>query len=397
MPYQNPLFDTLEAEPSTPDAAKTKATVAVALKLQAEKLSPEQQRFNKLLAQVEKLSQKTEQLQALADRFIPLLGSTLSPLVQEHSKCKRAMIISLHERLQRSGLTATQRRQASRLICGMSQPYAMQGDVEMQTIHDSYSEQTIAQSQQEAADETRAMLEDYFDMDIAGADQHSSPEDMLRAAMAQAREREEAEDAKRAARKTKRSASKKQIEAEQKELDAHSALKTIYRQLASALHPDRESDDAVRIEKTALMGRVNAAYERRDLLSLLRLQLESEHVDSSRLSTLASERVVAMSRLLKEQADALKDDVAQLESTIDYHFHVYPGQINEAALTRFISSEKSALLDSLDLMREDTLAVQDDKLLKRWLKQQIAILADYEREQAMMADLGSMFGGGMFR
>jgi hypothetical protein len=235
------------------------------------------------------------------------------------------------------------------------------------------------------------MLEDYFDMDIAGADQHSSPEDMLRAAMAQAREREEAEDAKRAARKTKRSASKKQVEAEQKELDAHSALKTIYRQLASALHPDRESDEAVRAEKTALMGRVNAAYERRDLLSLLRLQLESEHVDSSRLSSLASERVVAMSRLLKEQADALKDDVAQLEDKIGYHFHVYPHQINEAALTHFINNEKIALLDSLDLMREDMLAVQDDKLLKRWLKQQIAILASYEREQAMMMDLGSMF------
>jgi hypothetical protein len=389
MPRPHPGFDSpVQPMGANPDAS---ASVAMALTLQSAKLSPEQQRFNKLLAQVEKLSQRTEQLQALADRFIPLLGATLSPLVQEHSRHKRAMVISLHERLQRSGLTATQRRQASRLICGMSQPYALQGDLEMQAIHDSYSEQTIAQTQQDAADEARALLEDYFGTDIAGADAHSSPQDMLRAAMAQARAREEADDAKRAARTTKRSAGKKQVEAEQKELDAHSALKTIYRQLASALHPDRESDDAVRAEKTTLMGRVNAAYERRDLLSLLRLQLESEHVDSSRLSTLASERVVAMSRLLKEQADALKDDVAQLEGMIGHHFGMYAGQITEAALTRYIAAEKSALTAALDLMREDARAVQDDALLKRWLKQQIAIFNEHERERSMVMNLNDIF------
>jgi hypothetical protein len=389
MPRPHPGFHT----PAQPKGASAdaSASVAMALTLQSAKLSPEQQRFNKLLLQVEKLSQQTEQLQALADRYIPLLGSTLSPLVQEHSRYKRTMVISLHERLQRSGLTATQRRQASRLICGMSQPYAMQGDVEMQTIHDSYSDQTIAQTQQDAADETRALLEDYFGTDIAGADEYSSPEDMLRAAMAQARAREAADDAKRAARKTKRSTGKKQVEAEQKELDAHSALKTIYRQLASALHPDRESDDAVRIEKTALMGRVNAAYERRDLLSLLRLQLESEHVDSSRLSTLASERVVAMSRLLKEQANALKDDVAQLEGMIGHHFGVYAGQITEAALKRYIAAEKSALESVLDTMREDARTVQDDALLKRWLKQQIAIFNEHEDQQSMMVNLNDIF------
>jgi hypothetical protein len=389
MPRPHPGFHT-PAQPKSA-SADASASVAMALTLQSAKLSPEQQRFNKLLLQVEKLSQQTEQLQALADRYIPLLGSTLSPLVQEHSRYKRAMVISLHERLQRSGLTATQRRQASRLICGMSQPYAMQGDVEMQTIHDSYSDQTIAQTQQDAADETRALLEDYFGTDIAGADEHSSPEDMLRAAMAQARAREAADDAKRAARKTKRSTGKKQVEAEQKELDAHSALKTIYRQLASALHPDRESDDAVRIEKTALMGRVNAAYERRDLLSLLRLQLESEHVDSSRLSSLASERVVAMSRLLKEQANALKDDVAQLEGMIGHHFGVYAGQITEAALKRYIAAEKSALETVLDTMREDARTVQDDALLKRWLKQQIAIFNEHEDQQSMMVNLNDIF------
>ncbi len=81
----------------------------------------------------------------------------------------------------------------------------------------------------------------------------------------------------------------------------------------SALHPDREADPEAHKHKTTLMGKANAAYERRDLLALLQLQLRIEQVDSVTIGRMAHSRLVALSRLLSEQAKALKQDLLTLQ------------------------------------------------------------------------------------
>ena len=52
--------------------------------------------------------------------------------------------------------------------------------------------------------------------------------------------------------------------------DADTLLRRLFRQLASALHPDRETDPQARLRKTALMSEANAAYEKRDLVTCCR-------------------------------------------------------------------------------------------------------------------------------
>ena len=47
------------------------------------------------------------------------------------------------------------------------------------------------------------------------------------------------------------------------------SIREVYRKLAGALHPDRESDPQERERKTALMQRVNQAYAKNNLLQLL--------------------------------------------------------------------------------------------------------------------------------
>ena len=60
------------------------------------------------------------------------------------------------------------------------------------------------------------------------------------------------------------------------------AVREIFRKLASALHPDRETDPGERARKTALMQRANVAYAANDLLGLLELQFEVDQIDASR-------------------------------------------------------------------------------------------------------------------
>ena len=79
---------------------------------------------------------------------------------------------------------------------------------------------------------------------------------------------EQRKAAKRAAKKAQKQAQKKSTAADKgevppallREADAKSAIRTVFRQLASALHPDREPDEQERLRKTGLMSEVNAAY-----------------------------------------------------------------------------------------------------------------------------------------
>ena len=115
-------------------------------------------------------------------------------------------------------------------------------------------------------------------------------------------------DKEQRAAKRKKSASqlRKEALATSQAQDADGALRTLYRQLASALHPDREPDVQEQLRKTALMKEANAAYERRDLLALLQLQLRADLADGDKVATLAQEKLAALTTLLKERVAVLK-------------------------------------------------------------------------------------------
>ena len=78
-------------------------------------------------------------------------------------------------------------------------------------------------------------------------------------------------------------------------------MREVYRKLASALNPDRESDPIERERKTALMQRVNQDYARNNLLELMELQLELEHIDQDALKNISQDRLKHYNAIMKEQ------------------------------------------------------------------------------------------------
>ena len=67
---------------------------------------------------------------------------------------------------------------------------------------------------------------------------------------------------------------KQEARAQRNEQVRRASLETIYRQLVKLLHPDLEPDPEARRHKEVLMQQITAAYAKRDLHALLRLQLE---------------------------------------------------------------------------------------------------------------------------
>jgi len=210
---------------ATPGGAKPAGQALTALTIDASQpLSPAQKRFNNLLADIETLATRIDNLHRIIDAHRIVSISTLTPLEQEKAGLMRQMVVWLNQRLQCKGLTNRQRLAARDVLRHMAAELAYNGDEAMRKLHDAHSRHSL----------------EAFEKDEAQQAHPAKPEKAPR-----------------------------QIKEQAQAQDANGALRSIYRQLASALHPDRETDPAEQLRKTALMKEANAAYERHDLLALL--------------------------------------------------------------------------------------------------------------------------------
>lgn len=199
------------------------------------------------------------------------------------------------------------------------------------------------------------------DLDDADVD---SPEALRELAEEHLRARESAhagrkKSPKQAAREAAREAEKTQI---------GKTLQDIYRKLAVALHPDLEPDPAERARKTELMQRVNVAYEAKDLLLLLELQLRFEQVDPTKVDTIAEDRLRHYNAILDEQARQLDDELRELELPYRMALELSPSaRLSPERVVQQIRVDAEMLRARVALVRGDTVAFQDIKQLKAWL------------------------------
>ncbi len=355
-----------------------------------EKLTPAQQRFNDLLAQIERLSGHIERLEAWSDKHRYAHIQALRESVQLSQAHRKSLLLFVHERLQTADFTDRQQRMARGLVRGLMAHLATTNDPQVQALVDLYvseeDEQEAVEEQAEAAQRLRERIEEALGQPIEKPSQYQTPEEMMAAGMRQWQRQQQADEdrktAKRAARKAQKQAQKKSAATEKgevpaaqtREMDAKSAIRTVFRQLASALHPDREPDEQERLRKTALMSEVNAAYEKNDLTTLLRLQMQVTQVNPQNkagTARMADDKLIAMSLLLKEQVAALEHDLDQLESRLSRELCVpVRATADEAALSQSLQRMQADQRHSADSLASDLRRIQNDAELKRWLKEQ---------------------------
>lgn len=369
-----------------PDAAPTLSTLMVQASAQAQ-LTPAQQRFNELLARIEWLSAHIQRLEAWSDRHRYAHIQALRESVQQAQAHRKSLLLFLHERLQTADLTVQQQRMARGKLRSLIGQLAAMADPQVQALADVYvseeDAQEAAEEQAEAAQRLRERIEEALGQPLEKPSQYQTPEDMMQAGMRQWQRQQQADDerkaAKRAARKAQKQAQKKSAAAEKgevpvallREADAKSAIRTIFRQLASALHPDREPDEQERLRKTGLMSEVNAAYEKNDLTTLLRLQMQVTQVNPQSTARMADDKLIAMALLLKEQVAALEDDLDQLQSRLSRELCVsVRADADEAVLSQSLQRIQADQRHSVDSLAGDLRRIQNEAELKRWLKEQ---------------------------
>ena len=373
-----------------PEALPDTATALSSLMVQASgkaKLTPAQQRFNDLLARIELLSGHIQRLESWSDRYRYGHIQALRESVQQAHVHRKSLLLFVHERLQTTDFTDRQQRMARGLVRGLIEQLSASADPQVQALVDQYvseeDTQEAAEEQAEAAQRLRERIEEALGQPLNKPRQYQTPEEMMAAGMRQWQQQQEANEAKknakRTARKAQKQAQKKNAAAEKgevppallRELDAKSAIRTIFRQLASALHPDREPDEQERLRKTGLMSEVNAAYEKNDLTTLLRLQMQVSQGSPQSTARMADDKLIAMSLLLKEQVAALEEDLDQLESRLSRELCVpVRADADEAVMAQSLQRLQADQRHITESLESDLCRIQNDTELKRWLKEQ---------------------------
>ena len=125
-------------------------------------------------------------------------------------------------------------------------------------------------------------------LDTAGAKTAKAPRKQTKAQLEKARKLEEQEEARKR------------------------DFKSLYKQLAKALHPDLEANPQLKQHKESWMKRLTAAYAAVDLRELLQIEMEWLGEEASNLATAGEEKLKVYCSVLKEQIADVKHQIAWL-------------------------------------------------------------------------------------
>ncbi len=346
-------------------------------------LTKAQKTFNRLTAQIRRERESLAAWQGYESRFHERVGLELQPVLKQVAEAQRRMVRCIDQILSEKPAKGQRlNRKHRKVLCGMLADLCDEllqagPDAELEALHDKHSEVSRDEMRQQDMELAEAMATDVFGADIVAGHDAKDFDDLMRHVHAKVGERVEVEARSReeaaAARRAKRGRPTKAEQAAERKAqaaqEASQSVREIYRKLASALHPDRETDPAERDRKTSLMQRANHAYERKDLLGLLGLQIELEHIDVDHLASVPDTRIGHYNEVLREQLEAL--EVEQLEFAERYHMvlgtlvpHFHPKAVDTALSARI--KESRARLGHIE---HDLTILADPGLRKTYLQE----------------------------
>jgi cytochrome c5 len=280
-------------------------------------LSKAQKRFNQLVKKIKATRADIERITA-ADQELRQLGQELIITAEtERVHIEHKMVLAMDASPHRSKLSKTQQRKFRRVmefeiseLLGMT---VLAQDAELKRLFGIYSKsgQSFEEMKEEEAAIEREIVASMFGMlglDV-DAEDLADPE-KIAALMASKEEELRAELESDAAPRPTRKRSKAQANAEAKRQAAEAAVKKTTRQIYLSLvkhcHPDREQDEAKRVEKTEWMQKVAAAYEADDHLRLLELQMALLEDSQNAFAEFADTELKYFNDSLAQQLDELE-------------------------------------------------------------------------------------------
>ena len=334
-------------------------------------ISPDHLAFFALVDEAKALSDRTTALRALVDHYRVTYWSVVRPLQQRQAGLRRAIVVMLDDKLTDFALSAKQQRFLKRIICRAAKDFALQGDDDMRILHDKHSEETLTEIEKAQAAEAQAYFEQMMGESLDGEDAFDNIDDVLHASIERMRKQAQAREKAKEKRRKRSGKSATDSGLDALAFGTKESLRTIYRQLASALHPDRETDPSKRSQKTKLMSAANTAYSSGDLFSLLQLQMKANLSEEQISASLAADKISALSILLQQKLHHLQRAHRDLEIETVAEF-VLPSAVSITApfLKSHLNKTQRDLQTNINDLKADMVTMTTSAGLKRWLKEQ---------------------------
>lgn len=350
-------------------------SISISLKQKNDRLSKPQKLFNSLIGRIEKQRALLAGWEAVMPRFQQHYAANLQPLLEQTHAMRLEFVRRLDASYAQKGLSKTERRFVRDWLLDLIAELVDESDnAEVKALYQKYAGVDFDQEEAEMMAGMKAMLEHELGMDLGDDLDMKSPDAFIKQMQARLAEEQEKQAQAENQRRAKRKKSAKQDAKEEKRLEEEKrvnlSLREIYRKLASALHPDRELDPAERQRKTVLMQRVNQAYDKKNLLQLLELQLEIEHIDQSTINSLGEERLAHYNQILKEQLFELEEQVRFVDYDFRMRFGIDPfASLKPESLMRILERDIVLARQALRDIESDVNATQNLASLKALLKE----------------------------
>ncbi|MFZ2648804.1 MAG: hypothetical protein WA210_01740 [Burkholderiaceae bacterium] len=338
-------------------------------------LSKAQKLFNHLIERIEAQRRLLAEWQEFVPKFEQRVAGELDPLQQRCDRGQLALATLYDAAVESTGFTKRERAKLAMLVRDICSQLLMGGDptqvrAEIVALHDKYSATSHADLKEEETELFKDMAETIFGVELDADEASRSPESIreaLHRKMAQQRAAQ-AEPSALPPRKSAQLLARQARQAEQAQA-ATQSVREIFRKLASALHPDRETEAAERTRKTALMQQVNQAYAQKNLLRLLELQIQVEQIDAAALGSLSPARLGHYNQVLTEQCAQLEHEVDALVAP----FVRQLGGFGRSGLTpqtvnRSLDGDIAAMRRDAQSIEHDLKRFSDRAVLKAWLK-----------------------------
>jgi hypothetical protein len=342
-------------------------------------LSKEQKAFNRLTKRISTLEGEVNSFREAADRLRQRVQNEYRPLQAQHDDQRAALVRVLDYAFDTYKLTKAERAKITDLITHGCYDLLDKGHADLEPIFDKYDPPLSPEEAADAqvAEQMKKLFEAQYGIQFDPEADVSTPE-KFQAYVARHLAEQEAEfaqqEAQAAERRAKRKKTPKQQAAEdKKKAEAQHTTKTVralYMDLVKTLHPDREPDETEKARKTELLKQVTTAYERNELLTLLRLQLELQRIDQSHLENLAESQLRYYNQLLREQARELEDSLQNEQMDLS----AFTGQpwymlTHPASLDRDFERQQTQLTAKIKQLAAEVLAFEHDpQALKSFLK-----------------------------
>ena len=358
-------------------------------------LSKSQKLFNTLVKKIEASRHDLARWQATMDIYRQKVASDYIPLLDKFKGLKADMVLALDQALDCHTLTKPERRFVAEVICRMAEPLvAKSDDAVMKAIYNKHSDMDFDAQEAAAAKSMQAAMSEMFGVEIDDAANVSSPQDVLDQVKLHLEKEQllemERQDEAQQRRSQRKKTAKQQAREDRQKADSEQtsqSIREVYRKLVSALHPDRESDPAERARKTGLMQRVNQAYDKKDLLLLLELQLELEHIDAATIAGLSEDRLKHFNKILKDQLAELEQEIAYLEQPMRQMFRLPPHlMLQPQGVMPRLLKDIAELQRHIRQIKRDIEIPGYPAVFKAWIKARQREARDMRRDMAREMD-----------